>query len=251
MSELTEPPVLTPEQRAAAEAASTGGDSTVHEEEDGCVTHLSLTDDVISLERVFKAVALPSCGAVASFCGTTRDNFDGKEVVELFYESYDQMALKEMRKIEREVRVRWPDVKGVAIVHRKGLVPVCESSVVIAVSSPHRVVCFFLLLESGKIYCQTEGVISMLPARHIFTHTHAQASMDAVRFCIDTLKKSVPIWKKEIYREGLPGWKKNSEFMESEVMRGRAQTGSLLSSAGLVLAVAAGVLLLGGTRRAS
>ena len=44
--------------------------------------------------------------------------------------------------------------------------------------------------------------------------------MDAVRYCIDTLKESVPIWKKEIYREGEPGWKQNAEFMNSDLMRG-------------------------------
>ena len=115
--------------------------NTSHVFEGGNVTYLSLVDDAICLEKIFDVVALPSCGAVASFCGTTRDNFAGKDVVELFYESYDEMALKEMQKIADSVRSRWPDVRGVAIVHRKGLVPVKQSSVVIAISSPHRVVC--------------------------------------------------------------------------------------------------------------
>eukprot|EP01061_Rhynchopus_euleeides_P012563 TRINITY_DN22246_c0_g1_i2.p2 TRINITY_DN22246_c0_g1~~TRINITY_DN22246_c0_g1_i2.p2 ORF type:complete len:197 (+),score=61.97 TRINITY_DN22246_c0_g1_i2:140-730(+) len=191
-----------------------GTDCTLHEESGGCVTYLSIVDDVIGLEHLFHLVALPSCGAVASFCGTTRDNFDGKEVVELFYESYDEMALKEMGKIASAARHRWPDVKGIAIVHRKGLVPVKESSVVIAISSPHRV-----------------------------------SSMEAVRFCIDTLKESVPIWKKEIYREGIPGWKQNSEFLASEVMRGRFNSVAWPSVIVSLAAAAALPLLFFGGRR--
>eukprot|EP01059_Diplonema_ambulator_P033422 TRINITY_DN6975_c0_g4_i5.p1 TRINITY_DN6975_c0_g4~~TRINITY_DN6975_c0_g4_i5.p1 ORF type:complete len:204 (+),score=36.67 TRINITY_DN6975_c0_g4_i5:62-613(+) len=170
-------------------------------------TILQLTDDKIPLGDLVERVSYASCGAVATFSGTTRDNFGGKEVVELFYEAYDEMALKEMAKIAAAVRAKWEDVRGIVIVHRKGLVPVKEASVVIVVSSPHR-----------------------------------GASMDAVKFIINTLKETVPIWKKEIYSSGLPSWKQNAEFLTSDVMTSRQNTqrsnwGLCVAAAGVALAL--------------
>eukprot|EP01064_Diplonema_japonicum_P012279 TRINITY_DN19753_c0_g1_i1.p1 TRINITY_DN19753_c0_g1~~TRINITY_DN19753_c0_g1_i1.p1 ORF type:complete len:205 (+),score=34.64 TRINITY_DN19753_c0_g1_i1:23-616(+) len=178
-----------------------------------CDTFLELTDDAIPVGEWVSKVSYSSCGAVATFSGTTRDNFEGKGVVELFYEAYDEMALKEMKKIADSVREKWEDVKGIVVVHRKGLVPVCEASVVIVVSSPHRV-----------------------------------ASMAAVRFIIDTLKTTVPIWKKEIYDAGIPSWKQNVEFLNSNVVKGSTQAEAALSqrrwSFGLLCAGLFGAVLL-------
>lgn len=89
------------------------------------------------------------------------------------------MAIKAITKICDEMRVKWSEIKHIAIYHRLGIVPVKESSVIIAISSPHR-----------------------------------NASLEAVQFAIDALKKSVPIWKKELYDEeqGMEGiWKENKE----------------------------------------
>lgn len=97
----------------------------------------------------------------------------------LEYEAYDVMALKSLNKICDNMRDRWSDIKHIALYHRLGLVPVKEASVIIAVSSPHR-----------------------------------QTSLDAVQYGIEELKKSVPIWKKEIYggaNEGTSAWKENKE----------------------------------------
>lgn len=89
------------------------------------------------------------------------------------------MAHKMLVKICDGIRVQWPDVKHIALYHRLGFVPIKESSVIIAISSPHR-----------------------------------QDSLEAVQFAIDELKRSVPIWKKEIYGgeyEGTAMWKENKE----------------------------------------
>lgn len=87
------------------------------------------------------------------------------------------MAIKAKTKICDEMRAKWNDIKHIAIYHRLGVVPVKESSVIIAVSSPHR-----------------------------------STSLEAVQFAIDALKKSVPIWKKEVYAEQTEGtWKENKE----------------------------------------
>lgn len=87
------------------------------------------------------------------------------------------MAIKAETKICDEMRSRWTDIKHIAIYHRLGLVAVKESSVIIAVSSPHRL-----------------------------------TSLEAVQYAIDELKRTVPIWKKEIYEEDTKGtWKENKE----------------------------------------
>ncbi|KAM6328137.1 molybdopterin synthase catalytic subunit isoform 2-T2 [Alca torda] len=93
--------------------------------------------------------------------GTTRNNFEGKKVIHLEYEAYTSMAESEIKKICRDVRQKWPSIKHIAVHHRLGVVPITEASVIIAVSSPHRA-----------------------------------ESLEAVTYCINTLKASVPIWKK-------------------------------------------------------
>ncbi|XP_050354286.1 molybdopterin synthase catalytic subunit [Nymphalis io] len=138
--------------------------------------HLKLTVDKLSVDAVSDLVVDDRCGAVSLFVGTTRDNFDGKKVLRLEYEAYETMALKSMKSICDDVRIKWPAVHGIAIYHRLGNVPCREASVVIAVSSPHR-----------------------------------RDSLDAVSYCIDQLKSNVPIWKKEVYEGAEPVWKENVE----------------------------------------
>ncbi|KAI1905207.1 hypothetical protein AGOR_G00013750 [Albula goreensis] len=120
-----------------------------------------LTHDKLSAEAVSEAVLSPSCGAVSMFIGTTRNNFEGKKVVQLEYEAYIPMAESQLLKIFSDIRERWSTVRHICVHHRLGVVPVTEASVIIAISSPHR----------------TE-------------------SLEAVGYCIDTLKAKVPIWKK-------------------------------------------------------
>jgi molybdopterin synthase catalytic subunit len=120
----------------------------------------------IDAAAVSAAVADPTAGAIVTFVGTTRNNNEGRQVTQLEYEAYPEMALAEMRKIGDTARQRWP-IGDIAIVHRIGVVPIGEASVVIAVSSAHRV-----------------------------------AAFEACHFAIDRLKEVVPIWKKERFDGG-------------------------------------------------
>ena len=120
----------------------------------------------IDAGAVVESVARCDAGAVLTFSGDVRNHHLGREVTGIDYHAYERMALKEMNKIEREVEVRWPNCR-VQIVHRLGLLSPGETSVFIAVASPHR----------------KEG-------------------FEALRYTIDTLKETVPIWKKEIYSDG-------------------------------------------------
>jgi molybdopterin synthase catalytic subunit len=120
----------------------------------------------IDVAAVTAAVAHAAVGATVTFVGTTRDHNDGRRVIRLEYEAYPAMAIAEMRKIGETARTRWP-IEQIAIVHRIGVVPIREASVVIAVSAGHRV-----------------------------------AAFEACHFAIDRLKQVVPIWKKEHFDGG-------------------------------------------------
>src|SRR5437773_2256684 len=91
----------------------------------------------IDPNAVTASVNVPAAGAIATFLGITRDHNDGRVVRRLEYEAYPEMAITEMRKIGEEAQRRWP-IEKIAIVHRVGVVPVGEASVVIAVSAAHR-----------------------------------------------------------------------------------------------------------------
>lgn len=142
------------------------------------VDEIKLSSDRLCAEAVSDAVRCPSCGAVSLFIGTTRDSFEGKRVVRLEYEAYVPMAESELKKICTEIREKWPNVRHICIHHRLGVVPITEASVIIGISSPHR-----------------------------------SDSLEAVKFCIDTLKATVPIWKKEVYESEEPRWKENKECL--------------------------------------
>ena len=142
---------------------------------------LKLTESKLSVEEISNLVSSTSCGAISIFVGTTRDNFEGKTVINLQYEAYESMALKSLQNICKEIRSKWQLVENIAIYHRLGTVPVKEASIIIAISSPHR-----------------------------------SDAMQAVEWCIDNVKKSVPIWKKEVYDGHSDTWKQNKECMWSE-----------------------------------
>ena len=125
-----------------------------------------LSDEPLSLEEVAREVASAGAGAIATFVGTTRAHSRGREVIRLEYEAYEGMAEAEMERIAGVLRDRH-DVIAVAIHHRVGPVEIGETSVIIAVSAAHRA-----------------------------------AAFDACREAIDTLKQTVPLWKKELYVGG-------------------------------------------------
>ncbi|MCC6446656.1 MAG: molybdenum cofactor biosynthesis protein MoaE [Armatimonadetes bacterium] len=127
---------------------------------------LLITEEEIDTARIEAAVRSPGCGAVATFLGTVRDTNEGKKVLYLEYEAYRNMAIKMMGELAQEARGRW-GVHRVAIAHRIGRLEIGEASVFIAVASPHRAEAF-----------------------------------DACRYAIDELKRTVPIWKKEVREDG-------------------------------------------------
>src|SRR5262245_24243551 len=98
---------------------------------------IELTAEPIDVPRVLARIERPEAGAVVLFLGVTRQFTAGRETVELAYEAYDDMAKKELARLEREARARW-SMAECALVHRTGVVPVSEPSVAVAVSSPHR-----------------------------------------------------------------------------------------------------------------
>ncbi|XP_066973568.1 molybdopterin synthase catalytic subunit isoform X2 [Macrobrachium rosenbergii] len=137
--------------------------------------YIKITEEGLSVDEITKLVTDSSCGAISLFVGTTRDTFEGQAVVKLEYESYKEMAEKEMIKLCKQAREKWP-LHHIAVHHRLGVVPVSEASVILAVSSVHR-----------------------------------RESLEAVSYLIDELKANVPIWKKEVYDDGSSNWKQNKE----------------------------------------
>ena len=135
-----------------------------------------VTGAPLSHDEAVAFVTSDDCGAVATFLGVTRDTFEGRRVRRLEYEGYAPMAEREMLRIGEQARARW-ELKRVRIVHRVGVCPVGEASVVIAASAAHR-----------------------------------REALEAVAWAIDTLKASVPIWKKEFYDDEGAAWKENKEW---------------------------------------
>ncbi|CVK90617.1 related to molybdopterin synthase large subunit [Fusarium mangiferae] len=99
--------------------------------------YVALTHDHLNAQAILDRVRSPSAGAIVLFAGTTRDNFAGKPVKELQYTAYHPRALKSMMAIAKDVRDKH-GLRGVAMIHRLGPVPIAEESILIAVSSPHR-----------------------------------------------------------------------------------------------------------------
>ena len=125
-----------------------------------------VTDRSIDLDQLVRYVSDAEAGAIATFIGTTRNHNEGRKVIALDYEAYPEMAEKELARIGADAAKNWP-ITRMAIVHRLGPVQIGEASVVIAVSSPHRA-----------------------------------AAFAASRFAIEEIKKTVPIWKKEVFEGG-------------------------------------------------
>ncbi|KAL8837094.1 MAG: hypothetical protein Q9170_002651 [Blastenia crenularia] len=98
---------------------------------------VSLTESQLDIASTVSSVKSPKAGAVVLFAGTTRDNFDGKAVTHLEYSSYPPLALKTMLSIAQSVKQKH-SLTAVTMIHRLGVVPIEEESILIAVSAPHR-----------------------------------------------------------------------------------------------------------------
>ena len=120
----------------------------------------------IDADALIHHVRAGADGAIVTFDGCVRNQSHGRRTLYLEYEAYESMAIAKMREIASEVHAKFP-IDRVAIAHRLGRLEIAETSVFIAVSAPHRA-----------------------------------AAFEACRFAIDTLKRSVPIWKKEYFEDG-------------------------------------------------
>lgn len=129
---------------------------------------LKITDVPISPELVIGEVKKDAYGAVVSFVGVVRGYQEGKRILYLEYDAYEEMAVGKLEQIANEVQSRWE--VDLAICHRIGRLGVGETIVVIAVGAPHR-----------------------------------KEAFEACQYTIDRLKEIVPIWKKEVW-EGGEGW---------------------------------------------
>jgi len=146
---------------------------------------IALTDQSLDLGVATDWVALPGCGAVVVFSGLVRDHADSSNgVTHIDYEAWAEQVIPRLTAVADEARRRWPDLGRVALWHREGRVLLGESSVVVAVSSPHR-----------------------------------GAAFDACEFAIDALKESVPIWKKEFF-DGGSQWARAAQHITDVNERG-------------------------------
>jgi len=126
-----------------------------------------VVDTPLSADDVARLVVDSGAGGVVVFSGVVRNQTDGRPVKFLEYEAHAAMAEAKLREIGAAIRTRWTGVRGVAMLHRIGRLEIGESSVMIAVSAAHRADAF-----------------------------------EACRYGIDTLKRTVPVWKKEHFEDG-------------------------------------------------
>jgi len=127
---------------------------------------IKITDQILDRDQIIRSVEVNEAGGICSFIGTVRNQTANKNVLRLEFETYKEMALKELLKISNQINEKW-SVLQIAIHHRTGVINIGEDAVVIAVSAPHR-----------------------------------KEAFEACQYAIDTLKQTVPIWKKEIFEDG-------------------------------------------------
>lgn len=144
---------------------------------------IGLSESALPLDRVLDWVGRPDCGGIVLFSGTARDHSQGRRAVTVLeYEAYEEQVAPRLAALVDEARARWPDIGRVALLHRVGQVEIGESAVVAAVSAPHR-----------------------------------EEAFAAARFCIDGLKATVPIWKRETW-EGGESWGLEAQHISDAVM---------------------------------
>jgi molybdopterin synthase catalytic subunit len=129
---------------------------------------LALTGEPLPVDAAARWAGRPDCGAIVTFTGTVRDHAEGRaDVSRLEYEAYAEAVAPRLEALAAEARASWPTLGRIACLHRIGVLEVGEPAVVVAVSAPHR-----------------------------------SEAFEAARWCIDTLKETVPIWKRETWRDG-------------------------------------------------
>jgi molybdopterin synthase catalytic subunit len=129
---------------------------------------IEVAGDPLPIDAATTWVTTPGSGAVVVFLGVVRDHADGRTgVTGLTYEAYEEEVIPKLTAVAAEARRRWPPVDRIALLHRTGALELSEASVAVVVSSPHRPEAF-----------------------------------EAARYCIDTLKETVPIWKREHWDGG-------------------------------------------------
>ncbi|MDB2624906.1 molybdenum cofactor biosynthesis protein MoaE [Flavobacteriaceae bacterium] len=129
-------------------------------------TSIKITSEKLSLEECYEFVTDDSCGGIVAFVGTVRDSTQSKDVTQLDFSTYKPMAIKEMQHIA-EIAIKKFEIKKMAIHHAEGKLQIGDIPVIITVGAPHR-----------------------------------KAAFEACEFAIDTLKETVPIWKKEYFSDG-------------------------------------------------
>ena len=127
---------------------------------------IKISSEPLNISSCIAWAMSPEAGGIDVFIGAVRNMTKGKQVVRLEFEAYEAMALREMEKIAKDVCAKWP-VHNMLIHHRTGVLSIGDIPVVIVVSAAHRA-----------------------------------AAFDACRYAIDTLKETVPIWKKEVFEDG-------------------------------------------------
>jgi molybdopterin synthase catalytic subunit len=127
---------------------------------------IKISDDALDVNSALHFVTVDGAGGTCVFVGTVRNKTQERQVVQLEFEAYVPMAISEMRKIGEHAMQHWPVIK-ISMHHRLGALNVGDVPVVIAVSAAHR-----------------------------------GAAFEACQYCIDTLKQTVPIWKKEVFVDG-------------------------------------------------
>ena len=143
------------------------------------VDWIAVTESPLSAPDLTTWATRPECGAVVAFSGTARNHSTSEHVIEaLEYDTSVELAEMRLTHVVEAARRRWPDLGAIAIHHRVGMVRLEEPAVVIVVSAPHR-----------------------------------QSAFEASRFCIDTVKRSVPMWKREIW-EGGSAWSEEASPIE-------------------------------------
>ena len=127
---------------------------------------IQLSNEALSIDECYSFVRRDGAGGNVLFVGTVRNKTQQKKVTKLDFEAYGPMAVKEMRKIAEEILERWSAL-AISIHHRSGELKIGDIAVIISVSAPHR-----------------------------------KAAFEACEYAIDTLKETVPIWKKEYFDDG-------------------------------------------------
>lgn len=132
--------------------------------------YLVLSDSPLDLQEAMNFVQSPECGAIVTFVGTVRSEFEGRAVRATHYEVYMEMAARELERMVIECRQRWKLGK-IAAFHRAGTLQVGEVSIILVVSAPHR-----------------------------------EEAFAACRYLIEQIKLRLPVWKKELYEDGDTCW---------------------------------------------